>query len=211
MTYGRLLTASLAAVLVACPNNQNETSGAGSVIDAGALPAALTSARHRFRLRLLPGWIVVPPAVARPPLEQVAAARRTATTAPFEISPRIEVTAEPTLARDPESAFQGIKADIEGLDRQPSVQLLRSSLGFRPVGPEMVGDLNVRYRVGGAEGRQVRHRSLLVWRPGPSGEATVLSITATFLARDLERVAPEVQRMFTNLELLPAPDGGIIR
>ncbi|MEO1338124.1 MAG: hypothetical protein AAFV29_20940, partial [Myxococcota bacterium] len=123
---------------------------------------------------------------------------------------RIEITSEPTIAADPESAYRAVKSDVERIGQQPGIEVVRSSLGFRPIGPEMVGDLSFRYRVGGAKGREVRQRSLLVFREMPSGPQ-VLSITATFLARDLERIEPEIQRMFAAVELFSPPDGGTIR
>lgn len=170
-------------------------------VDAGG-PAVLASTEHGFRLPLLSGWVIVPSAPSAPPVRRVAAARRTAGRgASFEVAPRIDVSVEPTIARSPEAAFQLVKADVEGLDHLPGATLIRSSMGFRPVGPELVGDLNVRYRVGGDDGREVRQRSLLVWRRDQAGDARVLSLTATYLARDLDIIEPEVQRMFAALQL----------
>ena len=125
------------------------------------------------------------------------------------VAPRIEITVEPTFATDAESAYRSIKADLEGIGRRPDATMVRSSLGFRPVGPDLVGDLNARYRLGKEDrSLEVRHRSLLVWRRAANGDISVLSITATYLTADVERIAPEIQRMFAGLELLDAPDGG---
>ncbi|MEL7369830.1 MAG: hypothetical protein AAFN74_13010 [Myxococcota bacterium] len=181
--------------------------------DAGIEVRELTSTAHRFRMPLWHQWksmSVDGDSGGGTHVERIAAARRMGGKAVFEVAPRIEITSEPTIAADPESAYRAVKSDVERIGQQPGIEVVRSSLGFRPIGPEMVGDLSFRYRVGGAKGREVRQRSLLVFREMPSGPQ-VLSITATFLARDLERIEPEIQRMFAAVELFSPPDGGTIR
>ena len=205
-----VIAVSLVASLTACPSEDVPPPEAPAArTDKG--PPALASDAYRFRLPLLPGWTEVSPSVASAPVVPVAAARRLNTKGlSLAVAPRIEVTSEPTLAAEAESAFRMVKADVESLGQRPGVKVLRSSLGFRPVGPELVGDLDLRYRVGGAKGREVRQRSLLVYQTSASGAGRILSFTASFLARDLDKIAPEVQQMFAMLQLLPPPDGGLV-
>ncbi len=176
--------------------------------DAGARPPALTSETARFRLPLIGSWTVTDPRPTEAPVVALAAARRAQVDGlSLAVAPRIEVTIEPTVAAEPESAFRMIKGDVELIGSKPDVRLLRSALGLRPVGAELVGDLDVRYRVGGAAGREVRQRALLVYRTTRSGTGRVLTITASYMARDEDKIGPEVQRMFAMLQLLPSPKG----
>ena len=183
----------------ACPPSEPSSDAVDSKSEAG--PPALASEAHGFRLPLARKWVPIPPPPSEPLIDVIAAARRRPDDTTFTVTPRIRVTVEPSRARSAERAYRAIKSDIEGFDERPNTDLLRSSLGFRPIGANTIGDLNVRYRVGGPTGREIRQRSLLIWRDGLAG-ATVLTITALYLARDLERIEPEVQSMFSGLELL---------
>lgn len=195
---------TIAIVSFSCTQNS-----APSAPDATVEVRELTSTLHRFRIPLWRGWKATPvdDGSTQDNVQRVAAAQRTGGKSAFEVAPRIEVTSEPTLATDPETAYRAVKSDVERIGQKPGIEVVRSSMGFRPIGPEMVGDLSLRYRVGGASGREVRQRSLLVFREMASGPE-VLSITATYLARDLERIEPEIQRMFASVELFAKSDAG---
>ncbi len=203
-----------ALLLVACPVSDPSPRS----VDAGPRAPALESTRHGFRLPLVEGWKAVPPE-ALGSLVPVAEARRVVETADIGVVPKIRVTLEESVASSAEDAYQAVKAELESKDAMTGIDVIRTSLGLRPVGSETVGDVSFEFRVGGPNGRVVHQRTLLVWRrtdpatvAGPQPPtANLLSISATYLARESSRVGPEIQQMFSRLELIAGASKGTSR
>lgn len=143
------------------------------------------------------------PSVGLKEAKTVAQARRVSTQRPFLVAPKVVVTVEPTVRKNPEEVFQETLDDLKQLDSNPNVGVTRTALSSRFVGRDQVGDLEMAYfvRSGDAPPREVVHRSLIVLRRPPEGSRAIVTVTATYLADDAEEVSAEIQAIMSSLRL----------
>lgn len=180
------MPALLAGALFACTE-----SAPPAPLDAGA-PPALTA--DGIRVPVPSTWRLEAAPELTPPVQAHGAA-----VAPSDgpMPPKLVLTTEP-LEGPPEPAFAKALAEVERLGERSGVEVERSGFGTRRVGSVQGAFIEARYRVGDP-GVRFLHRALLLPR-----DRTMITLTATFLATDRERVEPELELILQGIELTGA-------
>lgn len=211
MWSDRRLTRALACLLGGILAASCTKKSAAVAPDAGVV-AVLAAPEVGFRLELLPTWTLAPlDAAARQTGKVAEAFRQPVSGRVYLAAPRIALTIEPTTAPDTDTAIQRTQEDLRQLDTRPGVQIERRTLGNRFASGVQLGDLELTYSVKDPQrdtAREVVHRSLVTRRVRPDGQATVLTLTVTYLVEDADVVTSEIQRMLSTLSFSGAPDGG---
>lgn len=200
---------ALGIALGACKDEAEPPGDAGPTIHKLSVPDLGVSV-------ILPtGWVEDPvesdPLVGESPtalppgqrVRTVARGRRVPSERPFLVAPRALITVEPTARKNPEEAFRAAMDDLEKLDQRDNVEITRSAMSTRFMGPEPIGDLEIAYKVraGKAPPQEIVQRSLVILRRPPTGSRAIVTITATYLAKDAEMVSSEVQAILNSLSL----------
>ncbi|MCA9555391.1 MAG: hypothetical protein KC933_35505 [Myxococcales bacterium] len=123
------------------------------------------------------------------------------------VAPRVVLSAEPTTLTDPELAHRKVKNLLEAqLDGQ-GAKVRRISLLKHHVDGQPVGVLDVLYAVPvpDRDPVAVRHRSMVALVHTGEGSLAILTLTATYLAGDHDRVGTEVDAILHSLGLAPPP------
>ncbi len=153
---------------------------------------------------LLPGWIESPSSPTTPEFE--ATARRIDPA--MKVAPKLVFTRQATDANSPDDAFAEVKAELEALGEKPNVTIERTQMVTRVLPFGSVADIDLRYRFDSkATPKPTRlvHRSLVSLRSMNETELAIVTLTATYLADDANRVAAEVDTIFESLEMATAP------
>ena len=117
------------------------------------------------------------------------------------VPPRAVLTLEPTTLTEPELAQRKVKNLLEArLDAQGAqirrISLLKHSADGRPVG---VLDALYAVPVPDRDPASIRHRSVVALVPVGEGSLAILTLTATYLADDHDRVGSEVDALLNSL------------
>lgn len=203
--------AALALLLVASAACKDEA----ETPDAGPQIRKLRAVDQGVSLVLPMGWVEDPvdtdPLVKDAPtalapgqrVRTVARGHRVPSDRPFLVAPRVVITVEPTARKNPEEAFRAAMEDLKKLDQRDNVEITRSAMSTRFMGPEPIGDLEIAYeiRAGEAPPQEVVQRSLVILRRPQEGSRAIVTVTATYLAKDAETVSSEVQAILNSLTL----------
>lgn len=122
------------------------------------------------------------------------------------VAPRIELTREGTTLEDPELAARRTKNVLEASLESAGAKIRRVSLSRRALGGRFVGVLDLEYAVP-TEPRgptAIRHRALVARVELSEGALAIVTLNATYLARDHDLIGAEVDAVFDSFSV-PAP------
>lgn len=148
-------------------------------------------------------------AAAEPDADGVVVLAKIVRVSKARVPPRVELTMEPTTLDDPRLAARRVKNVLEAKLEESGAEVRRVSVSERRVGADLFGRIDLRYAVPVPPKASVgvHHRSVVAVRADPEGSLAILTLTATYLARDAESVRQEVEGILQSLTLAP-PAGG---
>lgn len=177
--------------------------------DAGVQATALELVELGIRVPLLASWrlVDVPPDDSDG-AKTVAAARRLPTKTPFLAVPRLVLTVQETVMREPEPVFRDTLAELKSVGMRENVQVLRTALSSRPLAGGTIGDVEMVYTLlqGEAGTKTIVHRSIVALRSRSDESRAIVTATATYLEQDRDLVGAEVQVMLDGVELFAPPE-----
>ncbi len=125
--------------------------------------------------------------------------KRTAT----PVAPRLILTTEPTTLDTSDLAARRTKNVLQAQLESAGAKVRRVGLSQRPLQGRMVGVLDLSYAVAVPDGAPttIRHRSMIALSQTKAGEAVIITLTATYLAKDHGLVGPEVDAIFDSFSI----------
>jgi len=201
---------ALALVLAQGAGCKDEPTEVTEAADAAATePASSVFEDPGTRARLSwPGtWsrVGAPPEGPDEAVRTLARIERSETNSP--VRPRAVLTKEATTLADVELAARRTKNVVEAQLESNGAKVRRVSLSRRVTEGRPLGVVDLTYAVPVKAGDpvEVRHRSLVAHVRGAEGSLAILTLTATYLARDHHFVGPEVDAIFDAFSVpLPA-------
>lgn len=210
---GRVLVAlAVVVALAGCKGCGKD----GAAPDAGLAPTVLKDDDLGWALTLADPWAPPPPPpkgtavdasvvdagpVERVGVERLAEARRLPTQGrTYLVSPKLVVTAAPSVVPDADAAIRTTMNDLRGIE-QLGARIQRSTLTTRVIDGATVGDIELAYQLGDPKDapREVVQRSLVTLRTRADATTAIWTLTLTYMAEDAELITTEVQRMLGSL------------
>lgn len=128
--------------------------------------------------------------------------KRTAT----PVAPRLVLTTEPTTLDTHELVARRVKNVLRAQLESAGARVRRVGLSKRPLEGQMLGVLDLSYAVTVPDGAptNIRHRSVIALSRTQDKQAVIVTLTATYLAKDHGLVGPEVDAVFNSFSI-PSP------